>query len=286
LSISGYVKLARPVNSLMIGFAVLVGEAVAVSSVRMELATLMGYLTGVFITSFSMIVNDVLDYEVDKANGARRPLVEGTATIGGAKAAAAVLLLAGLITSSYTGVHTLAVAAAFAALATLYNWKLKERGFSGNVVVALSMMIPFIYGGLLVQGWRVDPLLDLMALTAFLAGVGREVVKGIADVEGDSLRNVRSLARTRGEAFASKVGSAFFLLAVGASLVPAIYGRVSVYYTFIVGSTDVLFLALALLVLLRHGKGDALKVKDFALFGMSTGMLGFILEGLSRAVAT
>jgi len=88
LTLSGYLSLIRPVNSLMIGLAVLVGEAVATSTVRLDATTVMGFLTGVFITGFSMIINDVLDFEVDKANAARRPLVMGTVRLGGAEAMA------------------------------------------------------------------------------------------------------------------------------------------------------------------------------------------------------
>ncbi len=280
LTASGYISITRPVNSLMIGLAVLVGEAVAVSTIRLELATLMGYLTGVLITAFSMVINDMLDFEVDRANAAKRPLVVGSVSMSGAKILSVALLLAGLATSAYTGVATFAIAAIFSAVATLYNWKLKERGFSGNVAVALSMMIPFIYGGVLAQGVRWSPVLDMMALTAFLAGLGREVIKGIIDVEGDALRNVRSLARSKGDRYAGAVGAVFFLAAVGSSLVPPLLVMTSAFYDVVIGATDLLFVGLALFVMRSHTKEDARRAKRLALLGMFTGMVGFILQGL------
>jgi geranylgeranylglycerol-phosphate geranylgeranyltransferase len=280
LTASGYLSLSRPINSLMIGLAVLVGEAVATSTIRLDGVTLAGYLTGVFITAFSMVINDILDFQVDKANGAKRPLVVGSVTTSGAKVLAVVLLVAGLASSAYTGLATFAIAAAFAAVATLYNWKLKERGFSGNLAVALSMMIPFIYGGVMTEGLKWNPLLDMMALTAFLAGVGREVVKGITDVEGDALRNVRSIARESGGRLAGGVGAAFFLAAVGSSLVPPLVLRTSLFYDAVIGATDVLFVGLAVFVIMRNGKEEARRAKRLALIGMLTGMVGFILQGL------
>lgn len=284
MTLSGYLSLIRPVNSLMIGLAVLVGEAVATSTVRLDATTVMGFLTGVFITGFSMIINDVLDFEVDKANAARRPLVMGTVRLGGAEAMAGGTLILGLSASLYTGLTTFTVAAVFAGVATLYNWKLKERGFSGNVAVALSMMIPFIYGGVLVEGWTWNPLLYAMGLTAFFAGVGREVIKGIVDVEGDSLRNVRSLARVRGSRRAAHVGAIFFLLAVSTSLVPPLMAKTSWAYYIVIGATDVLFIYLGVFVVKWHGREDARRVKKLALVGMFTGMVGFILEGLLRGL--
>ena len=280
MTASGYLSLTRPINSLMIGLAVLVGEAVAISTIKLDGVTLVGYLTGVFIAAFSMVINDVLDFQVDKANGAKRPLVVGSVTMSGAKVLAVVLLASGLASSAYAGLATFAIAAAFAAVATLYNWKLKERGFSGNLAVALSMMIPFIYGGVMVEGLKWNPLLDMMALTAFLAGVGREVVKGITDVEGDALRNVRSIARARGERLAGGVGAAFFLAAVGTSLVPPLVLRTSLFYDVVIGATDVLFVGLAAFVIMKNGKEDAREAKRLALVGMLTGMVGFILQGL------
>jgi geranylgeranylglycerol-phosphate geranylgeranyltransferase len=269
----------------MIGLAVLVGEAVAVSTIRLDLGTLAGYLTGVFISAFSMVINDVLDFQVDRANGARRPLVMGTASVGGAKVLSVFLLVIGLVSSAYTGFATFVIAAAFACVATLYNWRLKERGFSGNIAVALSVMIPFIYGGVLAEGWRWDPLLDMMALTAFLAAVGREVVKGITDVEGDAVRDVRSFARVRGSRFAGLVGGSFFLAAVGSSLVPPLLFSTSLAYDVVIGATDVLFIGLALFIFSRNGKEEARRAKKLALLGMFTGMVGFILQGLLGGVA-
>jgi 4-hydroxybenzoate polyprenyltransferase len=38
-----------------------------------------------------------------------------------------------------------------------------------------------------------------LALLAGISNLGREVVKGIADVEGDRFRNLRTVALTRGE---------------------------------------------------------------------------------------
>jgi geranylgeranylglycerol-phosphate geranylgeranyltransferase len=280
LTLSGYISLTRPVNSLMIGLAVLVGEAVAISTLRVDLNTLLGYLTGAFIAAFSMVINDVFDFEVDKANGARRPLVVGTANMGGAKVMGTLMLMAGLAASAYTGPATFAIAAAFAAVATLYNWKLKERGFSGNVAVALSMMIPFIYGGVLGEGFRWNPLLDMMAFTAFLAGIGREIVKGIVDVKGDSLRNVRSLARIRGPGKAGAIGGVFFVAAVGTSLVPPLLLKTSLAYDVVIGATDLLFLYLAYFVLRRNEREDARRAKLLALVGMFSGMVGFILQGI------
>jgi len=263
----------------MIGLAVLVGEAVAISTVPVNLNTLMGYLTGFFIAGFSMVINDIMDLKVDEANKADRPLVQGSANLMGAKVLAGIMLTLGLFASAYSGANTFLIAVAFAGIASIYNWKLKERGFSGNLAVASSMAIPFIYGGVLV-GTFVNPLLNMMTLTAFQAGVGREVVKGIEDKEGDALRNVRSVARSKGVTFASYLGATFFLSAVMTSIIPIILTGTTIAYLLIIGMTDVLFVYLSFFIITKHGREEAHTTKKLALIGMLMGLIGFIIEGV------
>jgi geranylgeranylglycerol-phosphate geranylgeranyltransferase len=279
MTILPYLRLIRPPNSLMIGLAVWVGEAVASSRLPLDAATIFGYLTGFFITAYSMVINDIFDIEVDRANQSSRPLATGSVSVNRARVFAVLLLLVGLLFSLFTGLGTFAIAAAFASLSAIYNWKLKESGLPGNAAVALSMTIPFIYGGLLV-GRVFDPILDAMALTAFFAGVGREVVKGITDVEGDALRNVKTVARTNGPKAASMLGGLLFILAVVTSLVPVILGAVGTVYKLVIGATDILFLALAVLIARDCSRSSARRVKTGALFGMFLGLVGFILQGL------
>lgn len=272
-----YIKLIRPVNSIMIGFAVLVGESVASSFLPFSIFTLLGFLTGFSITAYSMVINDIFDEEVDRRNKLDRPLATGAVSSRSAKKYAIFFLLLGLTFSLLTGLLTFAIAFAFALLSTLYNWKLKESGLPGNLAVALSMTIPFIYGGLL-AGKSFDLLLDSMALTAFLSGVGREVIKGISDVEGDALRNVRSIARVKGVRAASYTGALFFLLAVATSQVPTILGKVGLPYLIVIGITDIFFIFLSVWIIKNND--SARKVKTGALFGMLLGLIGFILQGL------
>jgi len=272
-----YIRLIRPVNSIMIGFAVLVGEAVASSSLPLNFRSLLGFLTGFCITAFSMIINDIFDADVDKANRSDRPIASGIIGIRSAWGYSLVFLAAGLLSSTMTGTVTFLIASGFAALSTLYNYKLKETGLLGNISVALSMTIPFVYGGILV-GKGLNLLLDMMALTAFLAGVGREVIKGITDVEGDAIRNVKSIARTKGVKAASVLGGLLFLMAVLTSQVPTLMGNVGLAYLAVIGATDAIFIFLAAYIIADSRR--AKMVKRMALFGMLLGLIGFILQGI------
>ncbi len=274
-----YLRLIRPANSVMIGFAVIVGFFVA----RPTLTTLswlqiaLGFLTGFFVCAYSMVVNDVYDIEVDKVNSPGRPLPSGRVSVRSATLFAVALLLAGLACSALSLSPTaLGIAALYAVLSWLYNSAAKKTGLLGNLIVASSLAIPFIYGGVVSGGSYAGSLLLMMALTAFFSGVGREVVKAMADVEGDAERGINSVARTKGQRAASWVGAGFFVVAVLTSWAPLVAGIANRFYMFGVVVPDVIFIGLAVSIVARPDRSRAHAVKTYALLGMLTGLIVFI----------
>lgn len=273
----GLLELIRPVNCAMIGFAVIVGAFVSKPPSVAPYQLVLGFLTGFFICAYSMAVNDIYDLEVDRVNRPDRPIPSGGVPVSEALRLSYVVLTLG-IACSVLSLNPVAVvvAAAYAFLSWLYNSRAKKTGLGGNLIVASSLAIPFIYGGAVSGGSIGGSLLLMMALTAFFSGVGREVVKGMADIEGDAKRDIASVARSRGLAVAAAVGAIFFVLAVLTSWVPLLTGLASQAYTYGVVVPDVIFLYLAVAILLKHQPDDAYRVKRAALAGMTVGLLVFI----------
>lgn len=273
-----FLRLIRVVNSLMIGMAVIIGSLIAKGwLIDLELL-IIGFFVGFFISSYSMVINDYFDLEVDRINAPNRPLVKGVVSIKEALIFSIVLLTAGLSLSMITGLFTFLVAVMFSFFSFLYNWRFKEYGFIGNLLVGASISIPFIYGALLVS--RISLLVISMSMTAFFAGVGREVIKGMADIEGDRLRNVRTIARSKGLRNAGCVGAMFFILAILSSLIPIFMANVGMPYMVIIGMTDIFFIYLAIKIVRNPMSYVALNVKRKALMGMLLGLIGYLLEGL------
>lgn len=274
-------RVIRPVNCGMIGLAVLVGEFVSKPPTVPLLPTVFGFLVGFFICAYSMVVNDVYDLEVDRVNQPGRPIPSGSISVGGATRLSGLLLVMGMgfAVLSLSPI-AVAIAAAYAFLSWLYNWWAKKRGLAGNLIVASSLAIPFIYGGLISGGQVFNSLLLAMALTSFFSGVGREVVKAIADVEGDAKRGIGSLARTRGARTAGLVGALFFLLAVVTSWLPLLLALANTVYTVGVLIPDAIFVYLAASILRNSGPENAHAVKSRALVGMLAGLLVFVGGGL------
>jgi len=125
----------------------------------------------------------------------------------------------GVLAAAFINPTCLCIAFIMAAASVLYDARMKTWGFTGNVYIGFTMAIPFLFGGVAVAGFP-SPLLLLLAATAMVVGVGREVMKGIMDVEGDALRGVRTLARVWGAARARWAAIAFYLAAVAMSPLP------------------------------------------------------------------
>jgi geranylgeranylglycerol-phosphate geranylgeranyltransferase len=261
----------------MIGFAVIVGAFVSKPPTVDVAGLVLGFVTGFAICGYSMVINDYYDIEVDRVNQPDRPLPSGLVTPRGALGFAVVMLAIGLIASVVLlSWGALAVALVYALLSWLYNYRAKKYGLSGNLIVASSLAIPFIYGGLVSGGSVTSSLLLFMAGTAFLSGVGREVVKAMADTVGDEKRGIRSFARVHGMRQASVAGAAFFLASVVSSLIPLLVLSVSLFYRFGVIIPDVAFIYLAYEILSSPTAERALKVKKRALMGMLIGLIVFI----------
>lgn len=276
-----FLILIRPVNSLMVGFAVIVGIAVAIPTEIFSMPTLLGFLTGFLISSYSMVVNDIYDLEVDRLNKLDRPLAHGRIKPRTAAIYSAILLSLGIITSILISWNNFVIAAVFAFIAWIYNSWGKKQMLLGNIMVAASVAIPYIYGGSAVE--RIESqLLWFLALTSFLASTGREVIKTISDVEGDKLREVKSVARIKGARTAASIGIILFLAAVASSFLPVINNQVGIVYLILIFIPNGLFIYASLKMNNDYSKESVIRIKNLALIGMIIGMLVFILGGIYK----
>ncbi len=269
----------------MVGLAVIVGIAVASSQLSeiFSIKSILGFLTGFTISSFSMITNDIYDVEVDRINQPTRALPSGRISLGRAKTFAVPFLVMGLVSAALLGLATLGIATLFAFVGWYYNYHGKRLGLLGNSLVALSLAIPYIYGSFEIGIYSIN-LAYLLALTSFLAGLGREVLKGIADVEGDRVRKISTVARVRGVRIAKLLASSLFVFAVLSSSLPIIFGLLGgglYIYLGLVSIPDIIFLYLAARTLLMKQDSESLKLKGVALLGMLFGLLAYLIAGLA-----
>jgi geranylgeranylglycerol-phosphate geranylgeranyltransferase len=266
---------------MMMGIAVIVGSVIAggTSVFHANLyALILGFSTGFFLTAASMALNDIYDIEIDKINAPQRPLPSGRISIRDAWAIFIVLSAIGLFSSLFISKLSFAIAFASWALSTLYNARLKRTGLPGNMIVSYNVMIPILFGAAIIN--QLSYRIAIFSVMIFLACLGREIVKGIADVEGDKQKGIKTLAVMKGERKAAIVASLLVLTAVGLSPVPYLSGIASAYYLITVAITDLLFIYSVVIIMRAQDKGSALKSKKIMLLAMALGLLAFLVSNI------
>jgi len=275
---SGFFEIARIPNCFMMGFAVIIGEFMSLGPAMPVYSAVVGFLVGFTIVAGSMAINDILDAEIDAINTPSRPIPSGRVSKTEGATFAAIALVAGLLLAFALSVLNFLIAGVAVGLMLYYNKFGKKTGLLGNAVVSANLAVPFIFGGAI---GGVNATLYVFALLAFLAGMGREVIKGMADIAGDSRRGVRTLAVAKGLGIASKTGAAFFVVAVLLSTVPIALRMVSWLYAPIVVVCDVGFLYSAYSIVKDPSPRNAVTSKNQALVWMLLGLVAFIAGGFA-----
>jgi len=275
--LNAYLTLIRPPNTIMIGLGVVIGEAIGLGKLPGLPEAVFGFLTASLMMAGTMVANDVYDVEIDKVNSPQRPLPSGTVKTRDATVLAAALSVAAIGFSALLGLWTFLTALLALALMVYYNTRGKKTGLIGNAVVSFNVALPFFYGGLAVNSIR--PLLFIFSVVAFLANFAREIAKGISDVKGDSLRQVRTLAVVKGTGDAALASAGLFVTAVLLSFLPPFLETISWLYFPPVIIADVGFLYSAYRLVSDQTPENVRAVKRQVLLWMLLGLVGFLLGG-------
>lgn len=275
LNLRGYLTLIRPLNSIVMGFAILVGAALTGPTGLSWLHLFYGVITSFTLTAAAMAVNDYYDYDIDKINEPKRPIPSGAVSLRASLVVTGVLTVLGFIFAFLVSFYCLVFAVAAWAIMVAYSTFGKRSGLPGNFLVSACVAAPFLYGSLVAV--NMIPLnVFLFATMAFLSNTGREISKGIVDVEGDKSYNIRTLAVAFGGKRAALAAAAFFVLAVCLSPIPLIYNLVSIWFVPFVLVTDVGLVYCSLSLLRDSSRDNARKVKKLVLFLFIFGLLSFV----------
>ena len=153
-------------------------------------------------------LNDYYDVKADSINERLdRPLVTGEISEGEAFLLAVLAFIFGNAIALYLGQGPFLIAFSMTVLSWMYNARLKDLPLVGNLFIAATMAMPFIYA------WAVagntNEVLNLLIASAFFMGLGREIVKDMEDAEGDvAARGSRTLPVVAGRGIAKAVALA------------------------------------------------------------------------------
>ena len=280
--LSGFLRLIRPANCLMMGFAVLVGASLAKESMfsqEVSMRLLLGFLTAFTLTGASMAVNDYYDREIDRINAPNHPIPSGLIKPEDALVFAIILAVIGVIAASLINTLCLLTAVVSWIISVVYATSGKRTGLLGNFLVSTCVAIPFIYGSIVVVGTVKSNVL-IFASMAFLSNTGREITKGIVDVPGDRVKGVRTVAVSYGERIAAFVATLLYLVAVFLSGLPVMFGLVSFWFIPPVVVADVGFIVSSIWLVCEPTRENARRVKNLVLVWMMMGLISFILGSI------
>jgi len=285
----GFFQLIRFPNSFLSGLGVIIGLHVSYPNWYLEnfnlffiniegiLLGIFAFLVGFFITGYSMILNDYVDYEADIINNPNKPLPSGLFSKKEALTLSIIFLILGILSAiivfnyfSFLFVITGILIGYF------YNFYLKKKGIYGNLAVAYSTSLPFLYGGSIMFFSNLLPII-ILSFLAFMINLAREIIKGIPDIVGDIAKNIKTIANTKGVNFASRIAFYLVVCTVALSFIPFILGLFNIFSFIVIIIADIIFLNYAYKTYINPTKEIAYKSKQYFLLGMFIALIGFLI---------
>jgi geranylgeranylglycerol-phosphate geranylgeranyltransferase len=222
----------------MMGFAVIVGAALAnpKNLGGFGPSLVYGFVAGFALTAAAMAMNDYYDREIDAVNEPSRPIPSGVIKPKEALVLAGVLTCVGFVASVLTNLVSFLIALFAWTVLIVYVMVGKRSGLPGNFLVSTCVAIPFVYGSAIVATITLNMIFFVSMV--FLSITGREITKGIVDVQGDKAHNAKTLAVRFGEKQAAVAAILFYVSAVLISPAPWFLNLVSFWFVPLVIVTD------------------------------------------------
>jgi len=242
MSFLGYLKIARIGNGAMAAIAVYIGAKTAFHCTTLNTPMILALASAFLICGAGNAVNDFFDYEIDKINKPLRPIPGGEVSLQGAKNYSVFLFSAGIALSYFINILAFSIAILNSLLLYFYAAAIKRKGgFNKNILVSYLVASPFLYGGAAVLQLSSMKVI-VLSLLAFLANMGREIIKDIEDLKGDAGK-ASTLPALYGVKISSKFASFFIFLAILLSPLPYFAGFMGMRYLFFILAGDVLFIS-------------------------------------------
>ena len=269
VTVNKYLQLFRTGNAVM----GIVGVAVAAfMAAGTDIADAWANLLISAVVVFMFIcggnaLNDYIDYEIDKTAHPERPIPSGRMTRRAALHAALAMLGGSVVVSLFTfDLECILIVVIACVLMVSYEVALKQRGFVGNVTIAVLTGMMFLLGGAVVGDAAADVIVALLAL---LVSVGREIAKDIEDMESDEGDRL-TLPMRIGPRKAAALACVFFVAGPVLSVAPMVWHTYGpLYYSVVVA--DAIFVYCAAVVF-----SSPHRAQKFAKLAMVVALVAFI----------
>ena len=228
MQLINYIQILRPLNLLISALCVLL-SAFILNQLTVNLLPII--LVVLLLAGFSNILNDIIDYKIDTANNLDRPIPSNLISIKAAILYAILLLLfVCIIAFTFNSITKSLIFFVIIPLLILYTPIFKKIPLIGNLVVSFILSMVFVITSTYLLGEIDYAIIPPMILSFFLMLI-REIVKDIADLEGDKTFNINTLPVKFGIDIAILFIYLFtFLLFIAAILVYYVYDLYNLFY--------------------------------------------------------
>jgi len=274
--IDGMLRLFRLELPFAAGICTVTGQFLALSRLPEVWIGTLGFFSVFCLSSAALILNDYFDVEVDKVNAPDRPYASGLVSRCEIIGLTILTTAAGLFAALALGLDALLVGLILWVIGVLYNWRYKQTGLIGNLMVGTSVAATFIFGAVTVQApW--SPVAWGFGLAAFFLDLGEEIAGDAMDMEGDRKRGSRSIALLKGKRFALWIAVALWGLVVLISMVPVILGIFGIAYLIPILVTDGLLVYFSIQLLRSQTPAAGRKAMRGVYLGATTGIFALLI---------
>ncbi len=266
-----YLELLRPSVCLIAVFALIIGSVV-VGTFTFSYTLIIAFIVIFLICSSGNVINDYFDFRIDKKSMPFRPIPSGRANRQNTFKLFLITGIVGLVLAYFISLPFFIISIISFIIATTYSYKLKKITVVKNIAVSWLAASSFLAAGFISNTPVINIALLLLVVIAFLATMGREILKDIKDVKGDMSAKIQTLPISIGEnnsralAFAL-IYSAFLLL-----FIPLYYNLFSVFY--LIGVIPAIVISIFAIKMPIRKSEKAIKISIYFV------LLGFILSSL------
>ncbi|VVB73745.1 Digeranylgeranylglyceryl phosphate synthase [uncultured archaeon] len=279
-SLKSFAELVRLEHGLMYGIGVFIGAILSGWNLAFSSALLVGFIVSVLSEFGAFALNDYFDVKADITNRRRdRPIVRKEVSPDAAiLVSIASFLLANALAFFFLNSEAFSVVFLLSIVSMLYNVALKNLPLVGNLFIAITMAVPFLFGGLVIGGIG-QPAVFLSAI-AFFVGAGREVMKDIEDVPGDRKVGAKTLPIVIGAKWSARFAVLCYALAMFLSSVPffTFFSQKALYAPVLF--TDVMLLEVAIRLWGNQSPGILRWGRKQTLYAVAIGLASFLLASL------
>ncbi len=187
--IKAVLKIIRPVNILITFISVIVGGIIALKINTISQLLFFAAVAESLTFSAGNIINDIFDLEIDKINRPERVLPKGELSKNTAGIIYLVFVILSIIISYQINTVVFGIIVFTNILLFFYSFIIKKMVLLDNVIVAVVVGSAFILGASAAGNIRAGYIPFVFAL---LINFGREIVKDMEDIKGDTAQGMRS----------------------------------------------------------------------------------------------